>query len=247
MKTSPQIKSILSSIGLDTKEQAIYLASLELGETLQLPLAKKVCMKRTSLRELLPGLLERGILQEVVHGKRKYLIARDPRDLVYLLEQKAEQARVLLPQLLAIQNIRPEKPEVRFFEGIAGIKQVYEETLNIGQPIYTFLDVSQIDPEIENWLVNDYVPSRETKSVPAYNLVNDSPKVKEIMPLTGKRENRIVPRDKFPFSMDVLVFGDYVAFDHYQKHQEPSVVLIKSQAAANTMRSIHKALWENLI
>lgn len=244
MNTSPIISDKLATLGLDPREQAIYLAVLEMGEALQLPLAKRVGMQRTSLRELLPGLLARGILQERVFGKRTFLVARDPRDLIAEIKNKAEQAEQLLPQLLAMQNNLPDKPEVRFLQGVSGIKQMYEESLRIGQPIYAFLDVSSINPEIEQWLKKDYIPRREKAGILAYNLVNDSPKLTTLIPGVRGRMNKIIPRDKFPFPIDVLTFGDYVAFDHFSQHTEPSTILIRSKSAAVTLQSIHKALWE---
>src|SRR5207302_1790316 len=99
--------------------------------TLQLPLSKKAKVKRTTLVEILPSLLQRGILQQRIKGKRKYLIARDPRELIQELEEKTNKAQEALPQLMALQYILKDRPEVRFYEGIEGLKQIYQLTLDL--------------------------------------------------------------------------------------------------------------------
>lgn len=243
MNTSPFDLSILQAFGLSERERAIYLAALEFGESLQVPLANKVGMKRTSLRELLPNLLYRGILQEVVRGKRRYILARDPRELVAELERRTQEARNALPSLMALQNNLREKPKVRFFEGVEGVKHVYEETLRVAQPLYSFVEVSTIHPEIEDWLVRYYVPRRNAKQIKNYVLVNEWAGVEELIPTGPFRLNRIVPSKEFPFRMEILIFGDYVAFVHFRKTESPSATLIQSQAAATTLRSAHQYIW----
>lgn len=234
---------VLEMFGLTPKEQAIYLAALELGETLQVALAKKAKIKRTTLREILPQLLDRGILQQKVKGKRKYLVASDPKELIKSLEEQTNKAKEALPALLALQNTLAEKPEVRFFEGVEGVKQVYELTLEVRLPIYSFISSEKMHPEIIKWVLDYYQPQKLAKKVWAYNIVAEAPENKMIMPEHGYRENKVVSKEKFPFKMEVMTFGDYVAFIHFRQNEEPSAVLIKSKAAAETVRSIHKLAW----
>ena len=246
MNTSPEIITTLRSLGLSDREVTIYLASLEAGPSLQLPLAQKAGIKRTSMRELLPDMLHRGILQEVVFGRRKYLAATDPRQLVEDLQVKAQRAVEALPLLLALQTDPKDKPQVRFYDGVEGIKRVYEETLRVGLPFYSFVNVAAIHPELEEWLVNWYVPRRHEKNIENYVLVSDTPGARELIPDDPWRHNRFVDSEKFPFKMEVLIFGDFVAFVHFSKFDEPSATLVQSQSAAVTLRSAHQLVWELL-
>lgn len=246
MNTSTNLASVLATLGLDERAAAIYVAALELGESQQNQLAERAGLKRTTLRELLPGLLERGILQERVHGKRRRLLGRPPEVLVSDLEERAEAARQSLPLLLALENNRANKPEVRFFEGIEGVKQVFGETIRLGLPIYTFVDVSDLNPELERWLVNHYVPARHKNQITNYVLVSESPIVQQLIPSDRYRKNKIVPKEDFPFQMEIDVFGDYVSLVHFSRTDEPSATLIKSHSAATTLRSMHKFMWDHL-
>lgn len=246
MESSLLEKNILDSLGLTVREQAIYLAALELGEMLQAPLAKKAKIKRTTLREHLPNLLERGILQQRIKGKRKVLVARDPRELVQEIEEKAKKAQDLLPQLLAMQNTLANKPEVRFFEGIEGLKQIYQLTLDVGLTMYSFVNAEQMYPEFRKWLEDYYIPEKLRRKLWIYNIMTAGEETRSLMPEHGYRENKYISKEQYPFEMEITVFGDYVAFFHIRQSDEPSATLIKSQSAAETMLSIHKLIWNNI-
>ena len=69
--------NLLVKLGLTEAETAIYLAALELGKALPKHLAEKAKVKRPTLYQLLPSLLEKGLLSETVVGKRRYLVAED--------------------------------------------------------------------------------------------------------------------------------------------------------------------------
>lgn len=243
MNTSPQISTALQALGLSTKEQTIYLATLELGETLQLPLAKKIGMKRTSLRELLPDLVKRGFLQEQIKGKRTYLVATDPESLIGSLSDQVDRAKEALPELISLQNNLENKPRLFFYEGVEGVQQIYELTLATGKTVRSFVDISRISPEIEPWLTGQYTRQRTELGIKALNIVNETELLDTVMPSDKLRHNKVISKEEFPFDMEVLVFGEYVAYIHFRKEQDPSAVLIQSHSAARTMRSIHKALW----
>lgn len=242
MNTSPQIHATLTSLGLDGREQKIYLTLLEMGESLQLPLAKRVGIQRTSLRELLPSLIERGILAESVKGKRTYLVASDPATLIHRLEAQTKAALESLPALVALQNQRANKPRVYFYEGREGVKRAYQKTLEVDKPLYSFVDVSAMDPELEQWALNEYVPQRERLQISVKNIISDSPRQSEVIPNTRYRQNKLMPKESFPFSMEVMVFGEWVMMSHLHA-PDPSSVVIQSRALADTLKGIHQALW----
>lgn len=243
MKPPLITNQLLDSLGLNEKEQAIYLSSLELGESLQLPLAEKAGIKRTTLREILPELQKKGVLELVVRGKRNYISAVNPKNLLERLKTTTQEAEQSLPALLAIQNTTVDKPLVRFYDGVEGVKEIYRLTLEVAEPIYGFVEVEAIHPLIQKWLSKEYTQKRNQKQIKAYNIVNTSSKLDSIMPSDQYRENKIVSGKEFPFQMEIIVFGEYVAYINFRETERPSATLIQSQAAAITMSSIHQLFW----
>jgi sugar-specific transcriptional regulator TrmB len=246
MKPSPLIDIALAPFNLSAKERDVYLAALELGESLQLTLAKQARLKRTTLREHLPDMVARGILVEVVRGKRRLVSARHPAELIDEAERRLNSAREQLPLLTALKNDLPSKPQVYFYEGTEGVKQVYKRTLNEGDTLYSFVDVSDMDPELARYALKEYVPERETRQIIAKNIISDSAVREDIIPDTLYRQNKLMPANSFPFTMEVAAFGGWVMLNHLRRGAIPSSILIRSDSLADTIRAIHNALWSTL-
>ena len=85
-------KEILTNLGLSEAESAIYLAALELGECLPAHLAEKAGIKRPLLYKLLPDLFKKDLLLETYKGKRRYLVAEDPAEII---EKKQTELKLL--------------------------------------------------------------------------------------------------------------------------------------------------------
>lgn len=240
------IEEALNSLGLDTRESTAYLAALELGDTLILPLARHSGLKRATLYEVLPKLHGLGLISYGQRGKRRTVIAQDPGKLVFMQEQKLQDIKTVLPQLVSRFNALESKPKLFSYEGIDGIKQVYEDTLAEEFPILSFLQVREIEPEIRNYLLKSYVPRRVKRGIRVKNLVSGSPGESEkTLPNTGTyRENRYVSQSLFPANIEVLVYSNKVAFITYKTGSQPMGIIIENRDVAETMRSLHKMAWE---
>ncbi len=236
----------LKQLGLEAKEIAIYLAALELGETLLLPLAKHAGIKRPALYEALPKLQDLGLISFGSKGKRRTVIAQDPSKLLYIQEQRLNDIRSLLPQLMARFNALESKPKVFTYDGLEGIKHVYEDTLTEDFPILSFLQVENIHPDIEAYLVKSYVPRRVKRGIRVKNIVSGSlEQAESVLPDTGTyRENRYVDQRLFPANIEILIYSNKVAFITYRTGGQPMGVMVENGDVAETMRSFHKMAWE---
>lgn len=236
----------LEQLGLDEKESRVYFAALELGESLIMPLAKKAGIKRPSLYEIIPRLHELGLLKYGSRGKRRTVIAEDPSQFVYLQEQKLGEMKMMLPQMMSYFNKGIDRPKISSFEGVLGIKQVYEDTLREGFPILSFLQVTDINPEIRDYLLKSYVPRRVRKGIRVKNVVSgNETNAEEILPVERAfRENRYVDQKLFPANIEVLIYSNKVAFATYKAGSAALGIIIESGEIAETMRSMHKMAWE---
>lgn len=111
--------------GLNEKEARIYLAALELGATSVLEISRKTGLKRTTIYEILPSLIQSGLISQTSEGKRRRLIAESPEKLFNAKKQELDSLRGLLPSLEAFRNVAIEKPSVKWFEGKDAIQQVF--------------------------------------------------------------------------------------------------------------------------
>lgn len=240
------IERALQQLGLSEKSISVYLAALELGETLLHPLAKQALVKRPTLYELLPELHQLGLIAYGHRGKRRTVIAQDPAKLLTIQEERLKDLRAMLPELLGRYNRAGRAPKVYSFEGATGIKQVYEDTLVEEFPIRSFLQPREVSQEIDEYLANSYMPRRAKKGIRIKNIVSGTSGVAEHL-LVEKgfhRHNRYVDQKQFPADIELLIYGNRSAFVTYLKNSQPMGIIIESAEIAETLRSLHEIAWQ---
>lgn len=238
---------MLQKLGLDDKSSRLYLSALELGETLLQPLARHAKVKRPTLYELLPHLHELGLIAYGRQGKRRTVIAQDPAKLIYLQEERLKALRGLMPQLMSKYNRAGEQPKVFSYEGVVGIKQVYEDTLAEEFPMRSFLQPREVNKEVDEYLAKSYMPRRAKKGIRIKNLVSGKPGESEHL-LVEKgfhRDNRYVDPKQFPADIELLIYGNRSAFVTYLKNSQPLGVIIESAEITETLRSLHEIAWQS--
>src|SRR3989344_4425511 len=105
-------QSSLEYIGLKPKEAKIYLALLELGEASVVQIAKSAGIKRTTVYNILPDFINRGLAASTFKKKRKVYFIEDPRSLKNDVKEKESVIDKVMPELLAIQNVIIESKEI---------------------------------------------------------------------------------------------------------------------------------------
>ncbi len=241
------IQNLLGNFGLSKTETKLYLAALELGKSLPKHLAEKASVKRPTLYECLPRLLEQGLLTQTVIGKRRYLVAEDPQ--LFLDKKQSDLAQIeqLVPQLRLLLSTASSKPKIFFYEGLDGIKKIYFDNLRERQPIIELVGIEKIQPEIEKYIEQYYIPYRIKYRIPVKMLISGSGQVGIWNLKTDPaflREVKHIPKNVFPVPLDCFIYGDNVSFALYRKDSQPIGLIIRSKEIATTMRSLFNFIWE---
>ncbi len=124
-----KVLTLLQELGLSEKEAAIYLAALSLGPCSVLQLSRTSDIKRTTIYPLIDSLTHKGLVVREMRGWKEYMVASDPVMLQQLLEQRKHDLNALLPELSALHNSERIGDVVRQYEGLTGIKSIYEDVL----------------------------------------------------------------------------------------------------------------------
>ncbi|NQT49529.1 hypothetical protein HQ571_02420 [Candidatus Kuenenbacteria bacterium] len=245
-----ELSSILKSIGFDSKQSAVYLACLQLGEDSVFNIAKLANVKRPTTYVILNSLAERGLISLRKTNKATLYSAASPKKLLDQIKQRQKNLESAIPNLMAIYNQQPNKPEVQFFEGKDGIAQVYYEVLEV---MRSGLEVvfygSIIEPvEIYPDLFEEY---KET-------LKNLKVKTREILPWNEEniKYAKIVSKFKNPnhglrfFNKkyecgrgDNIIFGNKIAFLPYHKNKY-YVIVIENEDLVITHKTLFEHAWK---
>jgi len=145
----------LFGAGFDDKESRAYLALLELGSGTVTQIAKKAELKRAIVYHVLSRLQERGYVQEMENKKVKRFQATDPSKIVKNIITAADDLRVMLPVLRAVQHKGYSKPRVEFFESKEAIVNIYR-TYDRGESMRFLTSIRRlhefIPEEVEQWV-----------------------------------------------------------------------------------------------
>lgn len=97
-----EIRHLLEQFGLAGKKADIYLASLELGSSTVIEIAKKSGVKRTTCYDILLELEKEGFIFETAKGKKRLFSGEDPEKIKSSLSEKERRFSEILPQLKSI-------------------------------------------------------------------------------------------------------------------------------------------------
>lgn len=176
------MEDLLKNIGLDDAEIRVYLALLELGPSTVTEITHKAGITRTLGYSVLEKLGWNGLVDSV-SGKDKIqrYSAEHPRSLLLFCKNKKQEferqmkgVEEHLPILVSLYKIA-EKPIVRYQEGIAGLKNIYMETLDSKTEILSILDLEAFSkPELSKF-GKSYVQERGKRRIHERLLILDTP------------------------------------------------------------------------
>lgn len=240
----------LKQLGFEEKETEVYLAAIEKVPCSILDLAKKTKIKRTSIYNFLDHMINNGLIEKVIVGKRTLYAASRPEDLTKVLEKKIEMLSEIIPDLSLLYGKSDSvKPRIRFHEGAEGLKNIYNDTITKEMEGGEYLFYSSFEEEYKafapyfwkvyiNKRVERKVKVRGIMSEDIYSVAHTQEDKKEL------RESIVVSAKELEIPSTMLIYGNKVAL--LSLGNEKVGMIIESERIAKTQRSIFNLLWKNL-
>jgi len=234
----------LQLLGLNQKEAKIYLANLELGEATIQEIASQARLKRPSLYHIIKDLIKRELIYSVVREKKRKFVAADPSELEKIIKRHDEVLKETIPELKALTGTSAlTKPKMRLYEGLDGIKVVYQDILDTKKPVKAFSGVKSGYKALGEF-ADQYIGERIKNNIPIKLIAPDDfwGRGHQRKDKKSKRETRLIPKDKFPFEMEANIYGNKVNFVGFKKGRLVGVI-IENPEIAKTMESIFDFAW----
>lgn len=235
--------SVVKNIGLMEKEARVYLACVELGSSSVSHIARHARINRVTTYDVLEKLMRKGMVNVMTRREIRFYDATDPSILATDLKRRETEFRKALPDLRRLKGDAIH-PRIRYFEGLDGIKAIYEDTLRSKTEILNYANSREIRvhwPEYDH----EYVAKRVKKKI---YLRGIAPKDSHGMWVQFHdkecyREIQLVPAEEFSFTNEINIYDDKVAIISYK--DVPLIgMIIESSEIANTQRDIFKMAWE---
>lgn len=234
----------LIDLGMKAQEARVYLAAIRLGQATVSAIATEAAVQRTFVYGLLEDLQRQGIVSSAeIRGKIHY----SPITLSQFKKRqqaKFERFESVLPELRSLEKTVGDRPKVRFFEGIEGIKAALEDTLDqpAGSKISAYVTGEGVYEQIPEFM-DEYLRKRVRKNIEVKALVPDN-KVNQMHIEHDEsvlRQTVLIDADKFPFTNEIDIYGNKVAIMSLQG--EILAVIIESESVAKTQRAIFELAW----
>jgi len=238
---------ILIKLGLSEKDADIYLAILELGEASVIEIAKKTKIKRTTIYNLLPTMIENGLVKSSIKKKRRFFFIDNPSNLKLNLEEKLDSFNKTINEFKAIQNVLPYKPKITFYEGEGGMKELYQDTLdslNSGDTILSYTGLIDFYKVFPKDFAQYYIQQRVKKKIRIRIITPLSSAADEWKKNSEKelREIKIVNNSDFNFNADTEIYGNKIALISYKENFMG--VIIESKEINQMQRMAFEIMWK---
>lgn len=247
--------TFLQDLGITETEAKLYEILLKLGEVPITTLIRESKMKRPTVYKAIHTLTSKGLVKQQDIRKKLHVRPESPSKLQELAERKYKQIEqikaslnAVLPGLSLSYSHSSEKPVVRIYEGVEGLKEIYDGLLIDAKPISALVQPNTVDPELYAWLTKQFVKKRVKAKIHVKAIVASSLKSREYME-KSKDEYRIakqIDANRFPLQHEIDIYGDKVAIIHYKKDEPLIGIVIHNQNIATSMQAWFDLAWEGI-
>ena len=236
--------TILEDIGLTNAEIKVYLALLELGTATAGPILDKTGLQNSVVHMTLNKLIEKGFITFTKEGKRNQYQASNPKHIVEYINEKKERFEKILPELLMKQKHAKEKPEIKTFRGIKGVRQLLLELLDAGgSEHHTFGSAKESLILGDAWWL-EYHKKRAAKGIKARLIFNESLRKWTDVNKYHKTEYKFTKLGFEPLT-ETIIRNRSIGIIIWT--EKPMGVLIQNEVAARSYDKFFRLLWDGSI
>ena len=254
------LTELLFQFGLTDKETAAYIALLRLGARSPTEISQQLHIPRTTAQNILIRLHQKDLIQTLQRGKKLCYEAIHPEVLKFQLKTKKQKAverfdaiektyDAALPELISMLYTNKSLPQVRFFKGKQGAREVLFDTLTSKTELKDFANIDAMFNVFKD--VNDeYVAKREKTKITKRSLLLDTPFARSIYESgsyspKSHKGYKWIPSDLYKFSIEMNIYDGKISYLTYIE-EELIGVIIENQYIYETHNALWNLLWDLL-
>ncbi len=211
----------LTTAGLTKNQALIYEALIKNGRLSGGDVAYKASVSRPLTYKVLDELIEIGLVEkDEKTAKTARFIPKHPSVLLEIAEKKKRQAETaeqtlgaILGQISSDFNLIAGRPNVRFFEGMEGMRKVLWDSLTAKTEIYTYADIESIQKYIPK--INDeYVAEREKRGIKKRGILLDTPFARDFLKNyhVAITDTRLIAQDAPQFQTVMQIYNNKISY-----------------------------------
>jgi sugar-specific transcriptional regulator TrmB len=234
----------LHTIGLSEKETRVYLSCLELGQDSITHIAKKSGIKRPTVYLILESLQARGLLNTSTRGKRTVFGVEEPNKLISFIAERERNLKTVLPFLEALNNRKPSKPKIRFYEGREGLMRVYEEMFEAQEMRFwgSVGNTQKHFPDVVSW----FIKISHSKKPKTFDILADTPEDRAYAKrvIRPGYQIRFFPKEAL-LETDSMLAGNKLSISAFSP--DPHGLIIESESIARSFKLLWELAWMSAV
>jgi sugar-specific transcriptional regulator TrmB len=238
--------------GLTNEQAVIYEVLIKQGQLPASKISLKTGIKRGMVYKTLDLLAEMKLIEKI-ENKDKVTLFRPnhPSALYDLIDsnlQKINQTKSAIESVLGNMssdyNLLSGKPNVRFFEGMKGVEEVLNDSLNSKSEIVSYADIEAIQKYIPDLNIK-YVEKREKKQIKKRGLVLDTPFNRQTLKNyhTNVTETRLLSIQGEPFATIMQIYDDKISY--ITLGETIISVIITDKSISSMHKKLFEFIWQN--
>ena len=236
--------SILEDLGLKNAEIKIYITLLELGSSTAGPILEKSGIQNSVVHRALNTLIEKGLINYIMEGRRKVYQATDPENFYNFIDDKKKRFEQILPELKKKQAFVKDKNQATIFRGKRGINEMYNLIINHGGKEYnTYGGGTRVTHDVmgKTWWRNFHA-KRIAKKIPSRQVFDET--IREFGEETNswKITNIKFLPSEYEQLQETIILGDNVGIAIFTEN--PYGILIQDKTVADGYRKYFGLLWK---
>lgn len=245
----------LIKLGLSEKEASVYMAAIQLGPSPVQKISQKAKVNRATTYVIIDSLMQMGLMSTYDEGKKTFYVAEKPNHLVEFfsnkeqeLHEKVDRLKDILPQLQMLYNDYSDKPKVKYYEGIEGLKTVqsdFAENLEKEDVMYIFLPYDEFESSVLKKRLEHIRKKRVRKKIKVRVIYTSRFGRQKEYERQGKeklQEHVFVEHEDYPFQGGMNIYGNKIFMIDYLGRL--GGVVIENKTLAHLLKSMFNMIWD---
>ena len=247
-------EKILTQLGLTTEEIAVYNFLLQNGITPAKIISNKTGIGRALTYKILDQLVAKSLVRKREDlGKIALFSPAHPEQLKKIAETKKAEAEETLHSLgetygslTSAYNLLNGKPNVQFFEGVNGLRHVYDDILDAGQDIRVIsAPVDEGRKEVLH-LIREQIEKQAAQKIQT-KTINPAGDHEPATPISEDEKylitRKMVPSEKLHIPAQIIIYGDKVAITNFKEGL--ITIAIESKYIRETFEKMFEYIWNH--
>jgi len=237
--------SIFEELGLTEAQIKVYLKMLELKSCNAGPIIEKTGLQTSVVHRALNALIEKGLINFVVEGKRKKYQATNPESFLQFIDEKKRKFEEILPELKKIEEFKAPEETATIYKGVRGIKEAYD--LMIHSKGKEYLTFGGGPPTVKvmggiAWWLNLH-NRRIALKLPSRQVFDNLVKKMGGEEISSKKLTNIrYMSGEFAQFQETVIVGDCVSINVFTDN--PYSIIIKDKSVAEGYKKYFEFLWQ---